>query len=161
LIFHPEGVGQDSPGQRPGNTTRDHIDPNGVGPSFRRQLATPAENTKGTQLFLLETSCVPFFALISKSREAGIYFRGGEKAFAALRSRIEKNRIVDSGGDKGVAIDVTGKTEGVFIVNNELKETRSPASRIGIRIGAQTRDTRCTDNRIEGFATEILDLRKK
>jgi parallel beta-helix repeat protein len=98
---------------------------------------------------------------ISKSREAGIYFRGGEKAFAAHRNRIEKNRIVDSGGDKGVGIDVTGETEGVVIVNNELKETRSPASRIGIRIGAQSRDTRCADNRIEGFATEISDLHKK
>jgi hypothetical protein len=30
-------------------------------------------------------------------------------------------------------------------------------SRIGIRIGAETRDIRCEENRIEGFATSISD----
>jgi hypothetical protein len=54
---------------------------------------------------------------------AGIYFRGGEKAFAA---KLWPLPIVDSGGDKGVAIDVTGESEGVVIDNNDLKETRSP-----------------------------------
>jgi hypothetical protein len=98
---------------------------------------------------------------IRKSREAGIYSRDGDKTFAAHRNGIEKTRVVDSGGEKGVAIDVTGETEGVVIVNNELKVTRSPASRIGIRIDAQTGDTRYAENRIEGFATEVSDLRKK
>jgi hypothetical protein len=97
---------------------------------------------------------------VRRSREAGIHFRGGNKAFAPHRNRFERNRILDSGGDKGVAVDINGETESVVIVNNELRETRAPKSRIGIRIEAQARDVRCEDNRIEGFATPISDLRK-
>ena len=97
---------------------------------------------------------------IRRSGEAGIHFRGGNKAFAPHRNRIEGNRIVDSGSDKGVAIDVNGETEGVIIRRNELRETRKPMSRIGILIGAQTRDIQCLDNQIEGFSKALSDLRK-
>ena len=98
---------------------------------------------------------------IRRSGEAGIHFRGGNKAFAPHRNRIERNRIVDSGPEKGVAIDINGETESVTLVKNELRETRKPLSRIGILIGAETRDIRCEDNLIEGFATAISDLRKR
>jgi hypothetical protein len=97
---------------------------------------------------------------IRRSGDAGIHFRGGNKAFAPHRNRIERNRIVDSGAEKGVAIDINGETEAVVIARNELRETRKPLSRIGILIGAQTRDIRCSDNQIDGFATAISDLRK-
>jgi len=97
---------------------------------------------------------------VRRSGEAGIRFRGGTKAFAPHRNRFERNRIVDSGGEKGVAIDINGAAESVTLVKNELRETRKPASRIGILIGAETRDVRCEDNLIEGFATAIADLRK-
>jgi hypothetical protein len=97
---------------------------------------------------------------IRRSREAGIHFRGGNKAFAPHRNRFERNRIIDSGGEKGVAIDINGQTESVTVTNNELRETRKPLSRIGILIGAETRDIRCLDNRIEGFSVPISDLRK-
>jgi hypothetical protein len=97
---------------------------------------------------------------IRRSGQAGIHFRGGSKAFAPHRNRIEGNRIVDSGPEKGVAIDINGETESVTVIKNELRETRQPASRIGILIGAETRDIRCIDNQIEGFATAISDLRK-
>jgi hypothetical protein len=97
---------------------------------------------------------------IRRSREGGIRFRGGNKAFAPHRNRIERNRIVDSGPDKGVAIDVNGEAEGVQLIKNELRETRSPASRIGILIGKEVREMRSVDNVIEGFATAELDMRK-
>src|SRR5437867_3151855 len=95
---------------------------------------------------------------IRRSREAGIHFRGGNKAFAPHRNRFEQNRIVDSGGEKGVAIDINGETESVTVIKNELRETRAPLSRIGILIGAETREIRCVDNQIKGFATRISDL---
>jgi parallel beta helix pectate lyase-like protein len=98
---------------------------------------------------------------IRRSGEAGIHFRGGNKAFAPHRNRIEGNRIVDSGSEKGVAIDINGETEAVALIKNDLRETRGPQSRIGILIGAETRDIRCDDNQIEGFAVPISDLRKK
>jgi len=98
---------------------------------------------------------------IQRSREAGIHFRGGNKAFAPHRNRFEGNRIVDSGGERGIAIDINGETEAVTIVKNEIRETRQPMSRIGIRVGAEAKDIRYEENRIEGFATDISDLRKR
>ena len=97
---------------------------------------------------------------IRRSGAAGIHFRGGNKAFAPHRNRFERNRIADSGGEKGVAIHINGETESVVLAKNELRETRAPASRIGILIEAETRDIRCEDNQIEGFAVPIKDLRK-
>ena len=97
---------------------------------------------------------------IRRSREAGVHFRGGNQAFAPHRNRFERNRIVDSGGEKGVAIDINGQTEAVIVANNELRETRKPLARIGILIGAETRDIHCEKNQIEGFAVPISDLRK-
>jgi hypothetical protein len=97
---------------------------------------------------------------VRRSREAGIHFRGGNKAFAPHRNRFEANRIIDSGGEKGIGIDINGQTEAVTVIRNELRETRKPLSRIGILIGAETRDIRCADNRIEGFAIPVSDLRK-
>jgi hypothetical protein len=63
-------------------------------------------------------------------------------------------------GDKGVAIDINGETEAVTFIKNEIRETRQPMSRVGIRVGAQTKDIRFEDNRIEGFAVSVSDLRK-
>src|SRR5258705_6700087 len=94
---------------------------------------------------------------IRRSGEAGIHFRGGNKAFAPHRNRFEGNRIVDSGGEKGIAIDVNGQTESVTMTKNELRETRKPLSRIGILIGAEAKDIRYEENRIEGFATDVSD----
>ncbi len=97
---------------------------------------------------------------IRRSGEAGVHFRGGNKAFAPHRNRFERNRIVDSGGEKGVAIDINGQTESVVLLQNELRETRAPQSRIGILIAAEARDIRYEDNLIEGFAIPISDRRK-
>jgi hypothetical protein len=98
---------------------------------------------------------------IRRSATAGIHFRGGNKAFAPHRNRFERNRIVDSGGEKGIAIEINGQTEGVTLTNNELRETRQPLSRIGILIASETRDIRHSDNVIEGFALPISDLRAR
>ena len=82
------------------------------------------------------------------------------KAFAPHRNRLENNRIIDSGPDKGIAIDVQGETEAITIAGNEVRETRKPLGRIGVRIGAKTRDVKLVDNKIEGFAVAVSDLRK-
>src|SRR5437867_8185832 len=98
---------------------------------------------------------------IRRSGEAGIHVRGGSKAFAPHRNRIERNRIIDSGGEKGIAIDISGEAEAVVVTKNEIRETRGRAARIGILIGAETRDIRSEGNQIDGFATPISDLRKE
>jgi len=98
---------------------------------------------------------------VRRSGEVGVLFRPERgKAFAPHRNCFRENRIEDSGTEEGVAVDVQGETESVTIASNELVETRGPAKRTGIRLGAKTRDIRLTENRIEGFATEIADLRE-
>ena len=98
---------------------------------------------------------------ILRSTEAGIYFRGGNKAFAPHPNRFERNRIIDSGGEKGIGIHITGETEAVVLSNNEIRETRGRASRIGILIEADARNIRSEDNRIEGVATPVSDRRRE
>ena len=82
------------------------------------------------------------------------------KAFAPHRNRVEDNRIVDSGADNGIGIDVQGETESVTLAKNELRETRQPLARVGVRLGAQTRAIQLVDNRLDGFAVAVADLRK-
>lgn len=99
---------------------------------------------------------------IEGSRETGLLFRPERgPAFAAHRNRVERNRIIDSGGEQGVAIDVQGATEQVTLRANELTERREPGRRTGIRLGADVRDLQVETNRIEGFAVALDDRRAK
>lgn len=97
---------------------------------------------------------------ISNSGKVGVLFRPERgKAFAPHRNRIEKNRIINSGPADGIAVDVQGETESIHLVKNDIRETRDPMQRIGIRMGAQTRAVELVENRIEGFSTAVQDLR--
>jgi parallel beta-helix repeat protein len=98
---------------------------------------------------------------ISRSGKVGILFRNEPAAFGPHRNRCEGNRIVDSGPDDGIGIDVRGRTESVTLSRNEIRETRTPMSRIGIRIGPQARDITLADNRIAGYAVQVSDLRSQ
>jgi hypothetical protein len=97
---------------------------------------------------------------IRRSGKVGILFRPERgPAFAAHRNRFEENHVEDSGPADGVAIDVQGATESVILRGNELVETRGPAARIGIRLGAETKNIELAENHFQGFATEVRDLR--
>jgi hypothetical protein len=96
---------------------------------------------------------------ILRSGKVGVLFRPERgHDFAPHRNRIERNKILDTGPADGVAVDVQGQTESIAIADNEIRESREPMSRIGIRIGAETADVRLADNRIEGFSAAIADL---
>lgn len=98
---------------------------------------------------------------ISGSGSAGILFRDAKRGrdFWPNRNTVQHNRILNSGGEDGIAIDIQGKTRDVRIVRNEIRETRGPAKRIGIRISPQATNIELADNVIEGFARPILDAR--
>jgi hypothetical protein len=81
-------------------------------------------------------------------------------AFAGHRNRLENNRVLDSGGEEGIAIDVQGETEALTFAHNELRETRGPAKRTGIRLGPKTGEITLEENRIDGFAVTVADPRK-
>lgn len=97
---------------------------------------------------------------ILNSGEVGVLFRPEQgKAFAPHRNRIENNRIVNSGADKGVAIDVQGETESITLSKNQIRETRQPMERVGIRVGTDARNVDLVDNKIEGVAVAVQDMR--
>ena len=99
---------------------------------------------------------------ISNSGKVGILFRDENRGrdFWPNRNVVENNVIVDSGGDNGIAIDIAGKTHDVRILRNEIRETRGPAKRTGIRIGENVGPVELEDNTIEGFASAIADQRR-
>lgn len=96
---------------------------------------------------------------VERSGVTGVLFRPerGED-FAPHRNRLERNIVVDSGNESGVAVDVQGRTSQVSIVGNELRESRSPADRIGIRLGKETQEIRLAENQIAGFAQQVQQL---
>ena len=81
-------------------------------------------------------------------------------AFSPNRNRLEDNRIVDSGNEKGIGVKVEGQTQSVQIARNQIRETRQPAERVGILIESTATDIRLSANTIEGFSQPLADLRK-
>ncbi|HET9177660.1 MAG TPA: right-handed parallel beta-helix repeat-containing protein [Terriglobia bacterium] len=99
---------------------------------------------------------------IRNSGKVGVIFErvGDDPAYSPDRNRLEANRIIDSGGETGVGVDVEGVTKNAVIERNEIAETRQPLKRTGLRIGARTRGVRLDANRVTGFSVNVLDLRK-
>jgi hypothetical protein len=98
---------------------------------------------------------------ISGSGKVGILFRDDNRGrdFWANRNLVENNRISNTGGADGIAIDLQGQTKDVRLVGNEIRETRQPMNRVGIRIGNQVTNIELAKNTIEGFSTPIEDRR--
>jgi nitrous oxidase accessory protein NosD len=95
------------------------------------------------------------------SGEVGILFRNERTAaFQGNRNRIENNRIEEVTRNDGVGIDVQGQTQAVAIIGNQIRETREPKQRVGIRIGADAGEITLEANRIDGFSEDVLDLRR-
>ena len=98
--------------------------------------------------------------VIKNSGVAGVLFRPERgPSFAGHRNRIERNEIVNSGGDEGVGIDIQGGTESIELIENRIVEQRASVKRIGIRLGADTKNITLTDNRVDGVAQVVADLR--
>ncbi len=99
---------------------------------------------------------------ISNSGKVGILFRDDSRGqdFWANRNIVENNRILNSGGDDGVAIDITGQTKDVRITGNEIREDRAPMNRTGVRISEKAGTVTLDGNTIEGFANRIVDQRQ-
>ena len=95
------------------------------------------------------------------SGKVGVLFRDDSrgKDFWANRNTLIGNTISNSGGESGVAIDIQGKTKDLTISGNELKETRAPMQRIGIRIGESAARIELAENSIDGFSSAIVDHR--
>lgn len=90
---------------------------------------------------------------VSDSKAHGILFRPERgPSFAGHRNRIEGNTLLNNGPEDGAAIDIQGGTQGIQIVNNEIKETRAAAKRQAVKQGPETKDITMKDNKICGFS---------
>jgi hypothetical protein len=98
---------------------------------------------------------------ITGSGKVGILFRdeSGGRDFWPNRNVVEYNRVIDSGDQDGIAIDVRGQTKDLKIIGNDLRETRGAMNRTGIHVAATAERIELRDNRIEGFAQAIRDER--
>ena len=100
--------------------------------------------------------------LVQGSGEVGLLFRPERgRDFAPHRTLVVENQIENSGSANGIAIDVQGEVNLVTLERNELRETRSPAERIAIKLGPATGRIELVANRLEGFAVDLADLRPK
>jgi hypothetical protein len=98
---------------------------------------------------------------VLRSGKTGIYLRQEHgPTFSPSRNQIEANRVIDSGNETGVAVDIEGLTESVTLKANTLLETRQPASRIGVRISKEAKQIALAENKIDGFATAVANLAK-
>lgn len=102
---------------------------------------------------------------IRDSGLVGVLFRDQKRGrdFWPNRNTLEKNRVIDSGGETGVAIDIQGQTNDTRLLANEIRETHGPMKRIGIRIAAQAGNLELARNSRSGFADgqdmDIVDQR--
>lgn len=98
--------------------------------------------------------------LIERSGQVGILFRNEpNEGRCPHRNRLERNRVVDSGGEEGgFAVDIQGETRDILLRENEFVETRGLPDTIGVRVGAKTAGVLLEANTFSGFATEVLRL---
>jgi hypothetical protein len=69
--------------------------------------------------------------------------------------------ITGAADESAAAVDIQGTTGGLRFKDNELRETRGQAKRVGFRLGKDAKDVRLEGNKVEGFATEVDDQRKR
>ena len=95
---------------------------------------------------------------VLRSKKGGIVFRPDNrgKDFGPHRNRVEKNRIIDSGNEGGIGVEVRGNIRNITLKDNEIRETRGAQKRIGVHVGKETRDVKLIDNKIEGFKTPVV-----
>ncbi|MCH1440439.1 MAG: right-handed parallel beta-helix repeat-containing protein [Rubripirellula sp.] len=98
---------------------------------------------------------------ITRSGKVGVLFRDDSRGqdFWANRNVLENNRIIDSGGESGIAIDILGNTKDTLVAGNTIRETRASAKRRAIRIAASVERLNLRENVIEGFDIPIVDER--
>jgi hypothetical protein len=99
---------------------------------------------------------------VTGSGKVGVLFRDDRRGhdFWANRNTLENNRIENSGGPDGVAIDIQGQTKDTRLMGNEIRETRAAMQRIGIRISAAAGAVELAGNSISGFARDVMDQRR-
>lgn len=98
---------------------------------------------------------------VRDSTEVGIVFRPerGER-FAPHRNRFERNHLENNGPLTGSAIDIQGAVTQVTLKENHVRDSRAAQANSGVKIGKDVGVVHLLNNKIEGFAAAVTDLRK-
>ena len=159
LGLHP-GSGSQRPVMRDNRLERNHI-----GIFFcwgvRHGLAEKnvnIENDIGISIGHRDTDNFIIGNDVLRSKRGGIVFRPDNrgKDFGPHRNRVEKNRIVDSCNEAGIAVDVRGNIRDILLRGNQIRETRGAQKRVGIHVGKETKDVTLDGNKIEGFKVPVV-----
>lgn len=96
---------------------------------------------------------------VRNSGQTGVLFRPERgPGFCGHRNLIEQNIIENSGPEDGVAIDIQGGTEQITLRKNQIQETRGAGSRIGIRLGKDTKQITLLENSFTGLMKDVLQV---
>ncbi len=93
---------------------------------------------------------------IKDSGKIGIFFREERENFTATGNKIEENVIENVKSETSPGIFVQGLTNGNEICRNEIVELSESNKKIGIKIAQSAKDNTIKDNKIKGFAREIV-----
>ena len=134
----------------------------GVKQGLAEQNQMHANRSQGMSIGHNDTDNVMRENEITDSGKVGVLFRDDSrgKDFWANRNVLENNRIMNSGDENGIAINILGSTKDVVVARNTLGETRAPGNRQGIHIAKAVERLTLNENVIEGFDQPIVDERK-
>lgn len=93
---------------------------------------------------------------ITDSGECGILFREEGERFTATGNKVEENIIKNVTSPTGIGISIQGPTTGNEICKNEILECKERGEKIGIRIDKRAHENIIKNNKIKGFAKDIV-----
>lgn len=99
---------------------------------------------------------------ITGSGKAGIVFvRNVVKDFLVTETKSSTTRLLTADWPTVLGLTCKAIPAPIDIFRNELRETRGPEKRIGIRLGEHVGGVHIGENQIVGFSSEQVDLRTK
>ncbi len=93
---------------------------------------------------------------IIDSGECGMLFREERENFTATGNKVEGNIIKNLKSETGIGISIQGLTKENEICRNEIVELGESSKKIGIKLTQTAKDNLIKDNKIKGFAKEIV-----
>ena len=98
---------------------------------------------------------------IFENEDVGIRFRPGHFPRQSPVDCVTDSNAVENNGsaEAPVAVEVLGHSDGIVLRDNLLRDTRNAPKGVGVRIASTVGSVEMSGNKIEGFATDVVDER--
>lgn len=99
---------------------------------------------------------------IFDNEEVGVRFRAGHfPRQSPVGCIVDSNEVENNGSAEApVAVEVLAHSDEIVLRDNLLRDTRNAPNGVGVRIASTVGRVDMTGNKIEGFATEVVDERE-